>query len=118
MYASVRLVGGHTEPVPVIPDEALIPTATGGVVLIALGDGHFQPVNVTPGASSGGRTQILHGLTGGEEVVTSAQFLIDSEARLQRAIGAMSTGHQHATPSTEAPVADAPTPVTGTHPQH
>lgn len=93
MYATVTLQGEQAEPVPVVPEEALIRTGTGGVVVVALGDGRFRPVEVVPGVSAGGRVQILQGLAGGEEVVTSAQFLIDSEARLKSAVGAMMSGH-------------------------
>jgi Cu(I)/Ag(I) efflux system membrane fusion protein len=72
-------------------------------VIVALGDGRFRPVPVHTGRSAGGRTQVLHGLDGGERVVTSAQFLIDSEARLGGALAAMGDstasggggGHQH-----------------------
>jgi Cu(I)/Ag(I) efflux system membrane fusion protein len=44
---------------------------------------------VTTGLETGGRTQILDGLSGGEQIVTSAQFLIDSEARLEGAMSMM-----------------------------
>lgn len=89
MYATVTLQGSGTEPSPVVPSEAVIRTGEEEVVILALGDGRFQPRKVTAGFQSGDKVQILEGLQGGERVVTSAQFLIDSEARLQSAIGAM-----------------------------
>lgn len=95
MYATVTLQGGEAAPLPVVPEEALIRTGSGGVVIVALGEGRFRPVEVTPGVGADGRVQILAGLAGGETVVTSAQFLIDSEARLQSAVGAMAGGHNH-----------------------
>ncbi len=96
MYATVTLRGGAAAPTPVVPQEAVVGTGTREAVIRALGDGRFRPVPVTTGLTADGRTQILRGLDGGERVVTSAQFLIDSEARLQGAFGAMSTGsHDH-----------------------
>lgn len=82
MYATVTLTGGTSEPLPVVSAEAVVRTGTGAAVLIALGDGRFRPQPVTLGTESSGQVQVLEGLTGGEMIVTSAQFLIDSEARL------------------------------------
>lgn len=89
MYATVRLVGSPTEPGPVVPLEAVIRTGEESVIVLALGDGRFRPTTVRTGVESDGKVQVLGGLDGGETVVTSAQFLIDSEARLQSAISAM-----------------------------
>lgn len=94
MYATVHLVGGNTEPFAAVPEEALIRTGARDFVILALGEGRFRPQAVTAGAQADGKVQILAGLRGGEEVVTSAQFLIDSEARLQSALGAMAAGAQ------------------------
>jgi multidrug efflux pump subunit AcrA (membrane-fusion protein) len=94
MYATVTLEGGRSDTAPVVPEDALIRSGSGGVLILAVGSGRFRPVEVVPGATGGGRVQILAGLSGGERVVTSAQFLIDSEARLKSAIGAMQ-GHAH-----------------------
>jgi Cu(I)/Ag(I) efflux system membrane fusion protein len=95
-----------------VPDEAVVSSGERDVVIQALGDGRFRPVPVQTGRAADGRMQILSGLRGGERVVTSAQFLIDSEARLQGALGAMAGGHQHGSdtspmPSTERQDADA-----------
>ena len=95
MYATVTLVGKRAEPMPVVPAEAVIRSGEASTVILALGDGRFRPVEVTTGVEADGKIQILSGLEGGEEVVTSAQFLIDSEARLKSAIGAMAAGHNH-----------------------
>ena len=86
MYATVTLTGKESAPRPVVPEEAVIRTGEREVVVLALGDGRFRPVEVVAGPSANGQVQILEGLEGGEEVVTSAQFLIDSEARLASAI--------------------------------
>jgi RND family efflux transporter MFP subunit len=96
MYATVTLRGDETTPTPVVPQEAVVSTGPREAVIRALGNGQFRPVPVTTGLSADGRTQVLRGLDGGEQVVTSAQFLIDSEARLQGALSAMTAGsHDH-----------------------
>lgn len=69
-----------------IPEEALIATGTASRVLLASGEGHFQAVNVTTGRTAQGWTEVLSGLKEGDNVVTSGQFLIDSEASLRSAL--------------------------------
>lgn len=95
MYATVRLTGDPVPASPVVPSESLVRTGDEEVVILALGDGRFRPVKVVSGIEVGGRVQILSGLDGGETIVTSAQFLIDSEARLQSAVGALTAGGLH-----------------------
>jgi membrane fusion protein, copper/silver efflux system len=68
-----------------VPSEAVIETGTRSVVMLALGEGRFAPVDVETGAESNGSTEIRKGLEAGQEVVVSGQFLIDSEASLKRA---------------------------------
>jgi RND family efflux transporter MFP subunit len=97
MYATVTLLGGETEARPVVPSEAIIRTGERDVVVIAIGEGRFRPVPVRVGVEADGQSQILEGLEGDEIVVTSAQFLIDSEARLASAVSAMIGGHDHGT---------------------
>jgi Cu(I)/Ag(I) efflux system membrane fusion protein len=67
----------------VVPSEAVIETGTRRVVMVSEGDGRFRPVNVETGAQGGGQTEIRSGLTAGQRVVVSGQFLIDSEASLK-----------------------------------
>jgi len=106
MYATVYLESEKTDPMPVVPEEALIRTGEQALVILALGQGRFQPREVQVGFQAEGKIQILHGLQGHEQVVTSGQFLIDSEARLKSAVGAMlgnpeedaMPGHDHGTP--------------------
>ena len=90
-YATVYLQSRMSEPSPVVPDESVLQTGERAVVILALGDGRFRPQEVDLGIQANGRVQVLEGLKGGEEVVTSAQFLIDSEARLSSALSAMSS---------------------------
>lgn len=88
---------------PLIPDEALIATGNATRVIVAEGDGHFRAVPVRVGRSADGYTAVLSGLKGGERVVTSGQFLIDSEASLSGALQRLDTGDgTDATPSQPA----------------
>jgi Cu(I)/Ag(I) efflux system membrane fusion protein len=86
MFATVQLNPAQGEAVPVVPDDALIATGVHTRVILAEGDGRFRAVSVRIGRAAGGYTQILDGLTGGEKVVVSGQFLIDSEASLSGAL--------------------------------
>ncbi len=108
MYATVEIAAAAERPYPVVPAEALLHTHDRSVVVLAMGEGRFRPLEVTAGLEADGWTQILDGLEGGERVVTSAQFLIDSEARLQSAIGAMDSGHDHAGLETDRDAATLP----------
>lgn len=89
MYANVKIFSGPKENVIVIPVEALIRTGRESRVVIALGEGKFASRTVTAGIESGGWVEILAGLAPGEEVVTSGQFLIDSEASLKASMTRM-----------------------------
>ncbi|WP_343238755.1 efflux RND transporter periplasmic adaptor subunit [Stenotrophomonas sp. 24(2023)] len=86
MFADVTLQPAAGPSVPLIPSEALIATGDDSRVIVATDEGHFMPVRVRTGRSSGGRTEILSGLSGGERVVVSGQFLVDSEASLSGAL--------------------------------
>jgi RND family efflux transporter MFP subunit len=70
----------------VIPDSAVIDTGERQVVFVATPGGRFEPRRVQVGARSGGRAQILSGLSAGDQVVTRANFLLDSESRLRAVI--------------------------------
>lgn len=92
MYANVRIKSSPISDAVVIPSEAVIRTGERNVVFVALGEGQFEPREVTLGVEGGTRNeelQVLSGVEPGEMVVTSAQFLIDSESRLQEAIQKM-----------------------------
>ena len=83
MFAEVKIYGGPQHDALLIPAEALIRTGERDTVVTSLGDGRFQPVDVVVGARSNGKVEILSGLNEGDEIVTSGQFLIDSESSLQ-----------------------------------
>ncbi|HEX6572432.1 MAG TPA: efflux RND transporter periplasmic adaptor subunit, partial [Steroidobacteraceae bacterium] len=82
MLATVTLMGAAGEQALNIPRSALIRGGSQDRVVVALGDGRFTSRKVVPGPESGDRVTILEGLQEGELVVTSAQFLLDSEANL------------------------------------
>lgn len=90
MYANVKIFGGATEDTIVIPLEALIRTGREERVIIALGEGRFEARTVKAGIESGEFVEILEGLDADENVVTSGQFLIDSEASMRASLNRMS----------------------------
>ena len=81
-FAEVRLQGAAAEDSVWLPSEALIADGAEARVILRDEAGRFRPLRVRVGRVVGTRTQILDGLAGGEEVVVSGQFLIDSEASL------------------------------------
>jgi len=70
----------------VAPENAIIRSGKNDIVIIALGEGRFRPQNVLLGEYSDGYYQVLNGLSEGDQIVTSAQFLIDSESNLRTAV--------------------------------
>jgi len=89
MYAKVRIYAGPKDDVLSIPREALIRTGSSTRVILAKGDGHFDAREVVAGIESGDWVEIQQGLQKGDEVVTSGQFLIDSEASLKASFSRM-----------------------------
>lgn len=89
MFATVTLEGRPTPPGPLVPVEAVVRDGRHEMVILALGEGRFRPLPVRTGVSSDGWIRVVEGLSGDETVVTSAQFLIDSESRLGSVMGAM-----------------------------
>jgi multidrug efflux pump subunit AcrA (membrane-fusion protein) len=77
-----RIHGETHKDALVIPSESLIYTESEVRVVLALGEGRFQPVEVVIGMESNGYTEVLDGLKKGDKVVSSSQFLIDSESQL------------------------------------
>ena len=71
----------------VIPASGVFQTGTRQVAFVDVGDGHFEPREVEVGARAGDDVVVSKGLKSGERVVTSANFLIDSESQLQASLG-------------------------------
>ncbi len=89
MFAEVSIYARKQLNAIVIPPEAIIRSGTRAQVFIVRGHGKFEPRIVKLGLSSNGKIAILEGIKEGEEVVTSAQFLIDSESKLREATAKM-----------------------------
>jgi multidrug efflux pump subunit AcrA (membrane-fusion protein) len=87
MFTNVRIEAETRSGVLVVPEEAVIRSGRRNLVIVSLGEGRFRPQEVTLGLDSGeGWIEIRQGLRESERVVTSGQFLIDSESKLQEAV--------------------------------
>ena len=89
MFVTVSFARAARKDALLVPSEAVIQTGRRNVVLLALGDGRFAPVDVEVGLDSNGQTEIRKGLSAGQKVVVSGQFLVDSEANLRAATARM-----------------------------
>jgi len=90
MYVNVRIRGSEVVDVLSVPAEAVINSGEKKIAFVALGDGRFEPRQVKVGLQDEeGYVQIAQGLLEGERVVTSAQFMFDSESKLREAIQKM-----------------------------
>lgn len=85
MQATVTIQSDVRAPQLLVPKSAVLRTGKQDLVVLALGEGRFRPQVIKLGPESGEHYAVLSGLKEGEVVVTSAQFLIDSESRLQEA---------------------------------
>jgi len=85
MFADVSISASQQPEAVVIPAEAVIRSGTRDQVFIARGPGKFEPVLVKLGLESEGQIIVFEGVQAGDEVVTSAQFMIDSESKLREA---------------------------------
>jgi len=89
MFADVTILASKQTDSLAIPAEAVVRSGAGTQVFVVRAPGKFEPRQVTLGLASNGDVAILEGLEAGEEVVTSAQFLIDSESKLREATAKM-----------------------------
>jgi multidrug efflux pump subunit AcrA (membrane-fusion protein) len=89
MFATVIFQPVAARQAVTVPSLAVLRTGQRSVVVVDLGEGRFSPREITLGHQSGEYVEVLEGLEAGERVITSAQFLIDSEANLQEAIQKM-----------------------------
>lgn len=87
MFATVSITSEVAERAILVPKEAVIDTGDESVVMVSLGGGKFEPRVIKTGLSGdGGVLQVVSGLAAGEAVVTSGQFLLDSESRAKQAM--------------------------------
>lgn len=89
MYVIAQILGRPSDRLPVVPPESILRDGSGSLVLLDLGEGRFKPQPVTLGVETDSLVQVVSGVSEGDRVVTRAQFLIDSEARLQSAVSMM-----------------------------
>jgi len=99
MFAQVELPAGDARPVLAVPDSAVIDSGTRRIVLVQAGEGRFEPREVKLGARSDAYVQLLEGVREGEQVVVSANFLIDAESNLKAAVGALAVPPAQAAPA-------------------
>lgn len=113
MYATVKLISPIVVDAVAVPDQAIIRSGERNIVVIALGGGYFDPRDVKLGVMADEYVQILEGVKEGEKIVTSSQFLIDSESNLKAAVGLMlgHAGHDMSTPKEQQPQEDRKVPA-------
>lgn len=98
MYATVEFQLPGAKDALVVPAQSVLRSGNDrNVVIVDAGGGVFVPHAVKLGMESDGRIQVVDGLTEGERVVTSSQFLLDSESNLQAAVDRLagSSDHEH-----------------------
>jgi Cu(I)/Ag(I) efflux system membrane fusion protein len=103
MYATVRFQPVVARDAVLVPSLAVLRTGQRNLVVVAQKDGRFSPREVQLGSEGEGRVEILSGLAAGERIVTSAQFLIDSESNLREAVQKLVASR-----GTDEPAAAAP----------
>ncbi|KAB2845136.1 MAG: efflux RND transporter periplasmic adaptor subunit [Melioribacteraceae bacterium] len=91
MFANVEIQGKAYEEQPVISETSIIRSGKKNIVILSLGEGKFKPVEVKLGGYSDGYYQVINGLNPGDKIVTSAQFMIDSESSLRAAVSLYSS---------------------------
>ncbi len=89
MFSEVKILADTRQNSVVVPSEAVVRSGGKPQVFVVREPGKFEPRVVRLGVESDGRIEVLDGVGDGEEVVTSAQFLVDSESKLREATAKM-----------------------------
>ena len=89
MYGTIRIRSIAQGMTVLVPRSAVLRTGERDLVFVRMQDGMLEPRDVTLGAASDDRVQVLRGLTAGETVVASATFLVDAESNLGSAMGGL-----------------------------
>jgi len=120
MFATVELTADIAPSALLVPDSAVLRSGEQNTVFVALAGGKFEPRTVTLGLSAeDDRDQVLSGLREGERVVTSGQFMLDSESQLREAIAKMvEPGANVEQESSEHTSAAAPGTTNAPHASH
>ncbi|WP_347251110.1 copper-binding protein, partial [Zoogloea sp.] len=101
MFAQVEVPVGGKGQVVTVPASAVIDSGTRQIVLIARGEGRFEPREVKLGARSDTHLEVLSGVKAGEKVVVAANFLIDAESNLKAAVGGFGHSGHGAAPKSD-----------------
>ncbi len=97
MFADVTIDAGDKDaPRVAVPNSSILNTGLRQVVLIDKGEGRFEPRDVKLGLRGANYTEVAEGLKVGEQVVVSANFLIDAESNLKAALSGFTAGEQPA----------------------
>jgi RND family efflux transporter MFP subunit len=117
------VIRGHASEMLLVSKEAIIDTGSRRYAFLALPDGYFEPRTVDVGTAVGDYYPVNGGLAAGDRVVTSAQFLVDSESNLKAAMQnmamsmpGMDMGDQGANAPPPKPAAPAPKPTPSPRP--
>ena len=97
VYGEVTLQGRPDDDAVVVPRSAIVDSGTRQVVLVQISDGRYEPRTVRLGRRTSDKVAVLEGLTEGESVVVSANFLIDAESNLSSALRGLTTGETNDT---------------------
>lgn len=117
MYVNTAMAVGGGDAL-IIPKSAVFSTGERQLVFVDKGEGLFEPRQVTLGMTADDQVEVLSGVAAGEPVVTSGNFLIDSESRLRGSLQGAAGGHQHGggpTPTQPKPVDESPQPQASQH---
>ncbi len=112
MFAEVELPVGGKGKVLTVPNSAVIDSGTRRIVLVQLAEGRFEPREVKLGARTDTYVEVTGGVKDGEQVVVSANFLIDAESNLKAAIAGFGASGNSDTPG--AATSPAPSPAAPT----
>jgi Cu(I)/Ag(I) efflux system membrane fusion protein len=94
MYVDAEIDTGSPEAVVAVPESAVMDTGSRQAIFVDKGEGRFEPRQVKLGRRGSGYVEIREGITEGEPVVVSANFLIDAESNLKAALKGFSEGAQ------------------------
>ena len=94
MYVDAEIDTGSLQPVLSIPESAVLDTGSRQAVFVEKGEGRFEPRDVKLGHRGGGYVEVREGISEGEPIVVSANFLIDAESNLKAALKGFSDAGQ------------------------
>jgi len=101
MFATVKISSAIPETVVAVPEQAVIHSGSRNIAVVSLGSGYFEPRELTLGVSAGGYVEVKEGVSAGEIIVVSSQFLIDSESSLKAAVEQLKSSERPAAGKTQ-----------------